>query len=152
MMPMNASLSLRSLVLALGFAAGSAGGLITRAHADVITVAGSDGTTAPAWEEIKGDTYDQRAHFASGVDRLSFRLDEQIRLLKAKRAGMTTDIKDWDFNMKEVDESRSMLTSRITELKQTTTPETWADAKDKVGEAWKRSQLAVDKMNTTVTS
>lgn len=149
---MNASISLRKLLLALGFAAVSTIGLIPKAHADVVTVAGSDGTTALPWEEIKNDTYDQRAHFATGVEHLSAKLDEQIRLLKAKRVGMTTDLKDWDFNMKEVDESRSLLTSRISELKQTTTPETWADAKDKVGEAWKRSQLAVDKMNTTVTS
>ena len=54
--------------------------------------------------------------------------------------------------MKDVDESRALLTSRIRELKKATTPEMWIDARDKVGEAWKRSQLAVDKMNTTVTS
>ncbi len=88
----------------------------------------------------------QRASSASA------RLDRQISVLKAKRAGMTTGTKEWDFAMKEVDDSRSFLTSRMSELAQTTTPDTWAAAKDRIGEAWTRSQLAVDKMNATVTS
>jgi hypothetical protein len=121
-------------------------------QAQVVTIPDSDGTTAPDWVAIKGDAYDQRAHFAAGAAHLSAKLDDQIRLLKAKRAGMTTDLKDWDFAMKEVDTERALLTSRMTELSQATTPETWADAKDKFGEAWKASQLAVDKMHTTVTS
>jgi hypothetical protein len=37
-------------------------------------------------------------------------------------------------------------------LGKATTPETWNDAKEKIGEAWHRSQLAVDKMNSTRTS
>jgi hypothetical protein len=125
---------------------------LPKGDSQVVAIAGSDGTAARDWVAIKGDTYDQRAHFAAGAARLSAKLDEQISLLRAKRANMTTDLKDWDFAMKEVDASRALLTSRMTELAQTTTPETWADAKDKVGEAWKASQLAVDKMHTTVTS
>jgi len=121
-------------------------------QAQVVTIPDSDGTTAPDWVAIKGDAYDQRAHFAAGAAHLSAKLDDQIRLLKAKRAGMTTDLKDWDFAMKEVDTERALLTSRMTALSQATTPDTWADAKDKFGEAWKASQLAVDKMHTTVTS
>jgi hypothetical protein len=120
--------------------------------AQVVSISGSDGTSAPDWVAIKGDSYDQRSHFAAGAARLSAKLDEQINQLKAKRAGMTTDLKDWDFAMKEVDSSRALLTSRIAKLAQATTPETWTDARDKMGEAWKASQLAVDKMNTTVTS
>lgn len=123
-----------------------------RAPSQVLAIAGSDGTTNPAWTDIQGDTYDQRVHFTAGADRLSARLDDQIKVLKAKRAGMTQDIKDWDLAFKEVDDSRQLLTSRITEIKKVNTLEAWADCKDKVGEAWKRSQLAVDKMNATVTS
>jgi hypothetical protein len=122
------------------------------ARAQVVTIAGSDGTTAPDWVAIKGDAYEQRSHFAAGAARLSAKLDEQISLLKAKRAAMTTDLKDWDFAMKEVDADRALLTSRMTDVSQATTPETWADARDKFGDAWKASQLAVDKMHTTVTS
>jgi hypothetical protein len=120
--------------------------------APIVTIAGSDGTTAPDWVAIKADTYDQRLHFEAGAARLSAKLNDEIGILKAKRAGMTTDLKDWDFAMKDVDVARALLTSRMTELSQATTPETWIDARDKFGEAWKSSQLAVDKMNSTVTS
>jgi len=141
---MKALLHFRLLGLALGFAALP----LTRAVAVEAT------TPAPGhlWADIKDDTYEQRAHFAAGANRMSARLDDQIRELRAKRAAMTTDLKDWDFAMKEVDESRALLTGRMEDLAKATTPETWADAKDKIGEAWQRSQLAVDKMNSTRTS
>jgi hypothetical protein len=109
-------------------------------------------TADQAWSYLKDNTYDQRDQFLSGVNRLSARLDDQIRALRAKRAGMSKDTTDWDFAMKDVDESRSLLTSRITELKATNTPETWLSARDNIGDAWKRCEDAVDKMHTTVTS
>ncbi len=151
---MNTTLCMGRTRIALGLLAAAVVGIPSRApaQAQVVTVSGSDGTAATAWVEIKNDTYEQRAHFTAGVERLSARLDRQISILKAKRAGMTTGTKEWDFAMKEVDDSRSFLTSRMSELAHTTTPETWTDAKDRIGEAWTRSQLAVDKMNATVTS
>jgi hypothetical protein len=149
---MNTKFCSHRLAIVLGMFASAAVGIASRAPAQVVTVTGSDGAAAAPWVEISSDNYGQRVHFAAGVERLSARLDRQISQLKARRAGMTTDTKDWDFAMKEVDDSRSFLTSRMSELAQTTTPETWAAAKDKIGEAWKRSQLAVDKMNSTVTS
>jgi hypothetical protein len=106
----------------------------------------------PLWDDIKGDTYEQRDHFADGVRHLLARLDVEIGKLNAKRAGMLTDTKDWDFDMKEVNSSRSGLQSRITELAQANTPETWADAKGKIGEAWRRALLALDAMKTARTS
>ncbi len=143
---------MRLFGVAVALAAASGAAFVTRASAEVVAIAGSDGTTAPTWVDIKNDAYEQRAHFAAGADRLSAWLDREIAMLKAKRAPMTTDTKDWDLAIKEVDESRSSLTSRITDLKNATTPDAWIAAKDWVGEAWKRSQLAVDKMNSTVTS
>jgi hypothetical protein len=65
---------------------------------------------------------------------------------------MTTDTKDWDFLMKSVDDSRALLVGRIDDLAKATTPETWADAKEKVGDAWHRAQEAVDKMNSARTT
>ncbi len=112
----------------------------------------SEQTADQAWSSLKDDTYDQRDQFLSGVNRLSARLDDQIRDLRAKRAGMSKDTSDWDFAMKDVEESRSLLTSRITELKAANTPETWLSARDNIGDAWKRAEGAVDKMHTTVTS
>lgn len=118
----------------------------------VAAVVGAEPSTGNLWSDIKGDTYDQRGHFASGAQRLSAKLSEQIQELRAKRAAMTTDTKDWDFAMKEVENSRALLTGTIESLAGATTPENWANAKDKIGEAWDRSQLAVDKMNSTRTS
>ena len=149
---MNTAICSHRLGIALGMFFATAAAIVSRAPAQVITVAGSDGGSAAPWVDIKNDNYDQRVHFAAGVERLSARLDMQISQLAARRAAMTKDTKDWDFAMKEVDDSRSFLTSRMSELARTTTPETWTAAKDKIGEAWKRSQLAVDKMNSTVTS
>ena len=121
----------------------------TRAFAGVN---GVDPSNDHLWSDIKGDTYSQRAHFGKGVDSMSARLDQEIGELKAKRAGMTTDTKDWDFAMKEVDESRSLFTDRMNNVAKATTPETWEDAKQAIGEAWQRAQLAVEKMNSTRTS
>jgi hypothetical protein len=148
----NPKSALERLLLSIGVALVSVAGLATRSSAEVVAAVAQEGTATPLWTDIQSDTYEQRAHFSAGINRLSARLDEQIRVLKAKRAGMTTDLKDWDLAFKEVEESRTYLTGMMTDLDKTTTPETWADAKEKVGDAWKRSQLAVDRMNTTVTS
>ena len=150
---MNARPHIR-LGLTLGLLCFSATGLVTRLAAQaVIATAATDPETGGArWADIENDTYDQRAHFAAGAERLSAILDGEVRLLKAKRSNMTTDTKDWDFAMKGVIDGQSLLISRRTELSKATTPETWADAKDKVGEAWKQAQGCVDKMNATVTS
>ncbi len=150
---MNASLFVGRLGLVLGLAA-APGALapLCFAQAVGVTSATPEPTTGIKWSDIKNDTYDQRGHFAWGAGQLSARLTDQIRQLNAKRAAMTTDTKDWDFAMKDVLECHDLLLSRLAELNKTTTPEAWADAKDKVGDAWQRSQLAVDNMHTTVTS
>ena len=144
---MNSVLRAGSLAVALGLAALAP--LATRAVAQV------DGVEASAnhpWTDIKNDTYEQRAHFADGTGRMMAKLDREISELRAKRAKMTTDTSDWDFLMKDVDDSRALLVGRIGDLSKATTPETWADAKDKLGEAWHRTRLALDNMHTTVTS
>jgi hypothetical protein len=123
--------------------------LATRA---VAQVSGVEESASHPWTDIKNDTYEQRAHFADGTGRMTAKLDREIRELRAKRAGMTTDTKDWDFLMKDVDDSRALLVGRIEDLSKATTPDTWADAKDKVGDAWHRAQQAVDKMNSARTS
>jgi hypothetical protein len=149
---MNPKNALTRLVVAIGVAAVSLAGFPSRARCEVVAAVAEEGTATPVWTDIQADTYEQRDHFSAGINRLSAKLDDQIRVLKAKRAGMTTDLKDWDLQFKEVEESRSYLTGMMSDLEKTTTPEAWADAKEKVGEAWKRSQVAVDRMNATVTS
>jgi hypothetical protein len=120
--------------------------------AGIASVSGVEPATGHLWSQIKGDTYEQREHFAQGVQQMSAQLGGQIDALLAKRSKMTTDTSDWDFAFKEVESSRDLFAGRINELSKAKTPETWADAKEKIGEAWHRSQLAVDQMNTTRTS
>lgn len=140
-------------VAALGLMVLAAAFLAAPARAQVAAVPEvADQTADQAWSDLSLKTYDQRDQLISGVNRLSARLDDQIRALKAKRAGMTTDVKDWDFQMKDVEECRSLLTSRISAVKQANTQETYIAARDKVGEAWVAAEAAVDKMHTTVTS
>jgi hypothetical protein len=109
---MKTALHPRRLVLALGLLAAGSPGLLPPLRAQATQVpAVPEETADQAWADLKDDTYDMRAQFATGVGHLSARLDEQIRALRAKRAGMTKDLADWDFAMKEVDDARSDLTS-----------------------------------------
>jgi hypothetical protein len=149
---MNAPTLPRRLGLALGLLAALPGGLSSIGFSQNVMSATPEAAPGAKWSDIKDDTYDQRAHFAAGVHRLTERINDEISQLNAKRAGMTTDTKDWDFAMKDVMDSRDFFVSRAIEISKTTTPEAWSDAKDKVGEAWHRARLALDKMHTTVTT
>jgi hypothetical protein len=152
---MNASTLPRRLGLALGLLIVLPGGLSSIGFSENVMSATPEtetGNNGAKWSDIKDDTYDQRAHFAAGVHRLTARINDEISQLNAKRAGMTTDTKDWDFAMKDVMDSRDFFVSRAIEISKTTTPEAWADAKDKLGEAWHRARDALDKMHTTVTT
>ena len=115
-------------------------------------VNGVDTTDSHLWTVIKNDSYAERVHFAKGCAKLLERIDVQVGELKAKRANLITDIDDWDFAMKEVDDSRASLNEQIESLSDANSPERWNAAKEKIGEAWNRTQKAVDKMNSTRTS
>jgi hypothetical protein len=143
---MNMTPTLRLLAIALGSLAFAVSGNWARAGTD-----GVEPETGHFWSAIKDDTYGQRDAFSKGVRAMSASLNEQIGQLKAKRVAMISDTDEWDFSMKEVDASRALLTGTMAKLAKATTPETWLDAKAKIGEAWRRSQLAVDAMNATRT-
>jgi hypothetical protein len=108
---------------------------------------------AASWVAIKDYTYDQRADFIAGAGRLKAMLASQIAELNAKRASMpsSVDTKDWDFAMKEMNDSQSYLNSMIEEAGRAT-PDTWAEEKGKVDQAWQRAQEAFDKVKVTTTS
>jgi hypothetical protein len=105
------------------------------------------------WSDIKDCTYDMRAQFFTGLKQLELRVDGQINELTAKRAAMksTTDTKNWDFAMKEMNDSRSYLKSVGDELNKAS-PETWTQQKETVGLAWVRTQAAYDKVKSSTTS
>jgi len=104
------------------------------------------------WSEIKDCTYDMRAQFFAGLNRLEARVDAEVAVLTAQRAAMksTANTKAWDFAMKEMGDARSYLKSMGEELSKAS-PETWSQEKDKVGQAWVRTQAAFDNVKSSTT-
>jgi hypothetical protein len=113
----------------------------------------SSNIASAKWGDIKDCTYDMREQFFAGLKQLEARVDVQIGELTAERAAMksTTDTKNWDFAMKEMNDSRSYLKSVGEELSKAST-ETWTQQKETVGLAWVRTQEAYDKVKSSTTS
>jgi hypothetical protein len=105
------------------------------------------------WIDIKECTYDMRAQFFAGLSRLESRVDGQVKELTARRAAMnsTANTQDWDFAMKEMENARVLLRSTGEDLSKAS-PETWGQQKDKVGEAWVRTQEAYARVKSSTTS
>jgi hypothetical protein len=105
------------------------------------------------WTEIKDLSYDMRGAFTAGLQKLESTVDAQINELRAKRAAMNSlsDTKEWDFAMKEMRDSRDYLRAQVVDLNNAT-PETWDQQKEKVGQAWVRTQDAYDKVKSSTTS
>lgn len=105
------------------------------------------------WSDIKELTFDQRDRFFAGLKRLEARVDEQIGELTAKRATMKgiTGTKEWDFAMQEMVNARSALKS-IGEVLAKAGQENWTEQKDRVGQAWVRTQDAFAKVKSSTTS
>ncbi|MGA2018238.1 MAG: hypothetical protein ABSH26_14925 [Opitutaceae bacterium] len=104
------------------------------------------------WDSIKGFTYDRRSDFSVSIDRMSAQLDEKTREFRTKVAGASDAAsKDRESAIKEYDEARADLKSRLSELGNATA-DTWADAKEKVAQAWKRVQGAYDKLKANAGS
>ena len=108
---------------------------------------------AARWGDIKDCTYETRDQFFAGLTRLESRVDDQIRELTAKRAIMDgkTSTQDWDFAMKEMENARTNLKSMGEELRKSSL-ETWVEQKDKVSQAWLRTQEAYGKVKSSTTS
>jgi hypothetical protein len=121
--------------------------------ASILQATATSTPDAASWADIKDCTYDMRAQFFTGLDRLEARVDREIARLTDTRAAMksTANTADWDFAMKEMVDARSNLKSMDEELHKAT-PETWAQEKDKVGRAWVRTQEAYDKVKSSMTS
>jgi len=106
-------------------------------------------TASDSWDSIKDFTYEKRADFSASIDRMAAQFDDKARELRAKVAGATDAAsKDRESAIKEYDEARADLKSRLSELGNATA-DTWADAKEKVAQAWKRVQAAYDKVKAS---
>lgn len=108
---------------------------------------------AAKWTDIRDLGFDARAQFVAGAKALEATVDAQVAELTAKRATMTANpsVKDWDFAMKEMANARTYLKSTGQELGKATA-ETWAQQKEKVGQAWVRAQEAYAKVRSSTTS
>lgn len=117
------------------------------------TATDNSDVTVAQWSDIKDDTYDQRAHFFAGLKKLEAKVDLQIAELNAKRATLkgTTSTEDWDFAMKAMETARTYLASTGRELTEAD-PDLWSQKKEKVGQAWTKTQDAYSKVKASTTS
>ncbi len=102
------------------------------------TVADVKATAVDSWDSVKDYTFEKRAEFSASFDRMTAKLDEKASAAKAKASGAP------DAASKEYDEARAELKTKLSDLGNATA-DTWADAKAKVAESWKRVKAASDK-------
>jgi hypothetical protein len=104
------------------------------------------------WVDLKDYTYAERDSLLPGLPGMLARVDTQIEELKARRATTTesTRAADWDFAMKEIQRARTALKAACDELGKATS-ETWNQQRDRVGEAWERTQNAYGAVRSNTT-
>jgi hypothetical protein len=122
----------------------------TRADGSTATVVVSDANVnvgvSDGWDRIKDFTYDRRADFSAGIDRMSKDMDDRTATFRAKVAGAPDAASsDRDGALKEYDAARADLKAKRTDL-DSATADTWADAKAKTSESWKNTKAAYDKV------
>lgn len=108
--------------------------------------------TTDAWQNIKDYPYEKRGDFVAVFTRMVAKFDDDLRALHVQRATMTNDTKNWDFAMKELNNARSDVQSKFTDLSKANNTETWVEARDRVGLAWERARTAYGKVKASTTS
>lgn len=105
-----------------------------------------------SWDSIKDYTYEKRADFSAGLDRLAVKHDSEIKAMNAKLEGLTdAAAQKRDVASKEFAEARASLKTNLAELN-AATADTWAAAKVKVADSWKRTQAAFEKLKDSANS
>jgi hypothetical protein len=122
----------------------------TRPDGSNVTVAVSDANVTvgatDAWDRIKDFTYERRADFSAGFDRMSKDMDDKTAAFRTRVAGVPDAAsRDRDSAMKEYDEARADLKSKRNDLDKATA-DTWSDAKAKTAASWKNTKAAYDKV------
>ena len=113
---------------------------VTNAAADVKDAA------SDSWDSIRGYTFDKRAEFSARINRMSDDMDAKVHEMNDKLAGLPDGAaRDRDAAMKEFNAARADLKSKLSGLGDATA-DTWADAKEKVSQAWTRVQAAYDRL------
>jgi hypothetical protein len=122
----------------------------TKADGTTATVVVSDTNVAvgvsDTWDRIKDFTYERRADFSSGIDRMSKDMDAKTAEFRAKVAGVPDAAsRDRDSALKSYDDARADLKSKRDEL-DSATADTWSSVKAKTAEAWRNTKDAYDKV------
>jgi soluble cytochrome b562 len=98
-----------------------------------------------SWDSIKDFTYERRADFSEGMDRMARELDDGTAALKARAAGAPDAAsREREAAIKEYERARAELRVRLADLANATSA-TWADAKARACDAWRRMQAAYDR-------
>ena len=105
------------------------------------------------WTEIKNCSYDQREFFYAGLQKMEARVNDELAEMTASRAAMPQikNAKTRDFAMQELARARTYFKS-TEDASRKTSPEGWAQQKEKVGEAWRWTQEAYNKAKSSPTS
>jgi hypothetical protein len=106
------------------------------------------------WMDIKDYTYDQRVHFFAALQRVEAKVDAQISDLKVKRTAMrfsAADTQPWDAAMKDLINAREVLRTAGNDLSKATY-ETWVYQRNRVGQAWTKTQDAYSKVLASTTT
>ncbi|MGH8019059.1 MAG: hypothetical protein ACREIA_12345 [Opitutaceae bacterium] len=122
--------------------------------ADAAKNLADDASTAAAstWNSIKDATYDERASFRSGVDKMAASIDRNVDQWSDKASTLPAASRDaWNEGLAELKDARSELSDKLDNLGDATAA-TWDDAKDGVQQAWDRVQRAYNDLKARMKS
>ena len=100
---------------------------------------------ADAWSSIKDLPFEQRGAFVAGLNRLEGIVDTEISSLNAKRATMTVDVTEWDFEMKGLVDNQAYLRAMNDEVSKVES-DNWIQERERVEAAWQNTQDAYAKV------
>ncbi len=97
---------------------------------------------ASTWDSIKDATYDQRASFSAGIEKMASSIDRNVDQWSDKASTLPeASRKAWNSGLEELKDARAELGDKLDNLGDATAS-TWGDAKDGVQKAWDRVQRA----------
>ncbi len=105
-----------------------------------------------SWDAVKDFTFEKRAEFSAGLDRMAAKHDAEVAAANAKVKGLPeTAAKERDHANKEFADARANLKAALADVGNATA-DTWAATKEKSAQAWQRLHAAYAKLIATPTS
>jgi len=108
--------------------------------------------SAEKWEQLKESTYDQRAEFRSGIDKMAASVDRNVEQWNEKAGELSGEAKEtWNNGVAELREARENLKEELDRIGDASV-ETWNDARARVANAWERVEDAYQDLEEKVQS